>query len=860
MRKVLLTIWMGLTALIAAAQADIKVNVPKVVTLDEQFTLSFIVEGARPSTFEWEQSADFEILYGPIQGRRSNVQIINGKRSESSQTTYTYCLYPRETGKFMIPAATAVVNGKQVSSPQMEIEVLAGNSRNTASAQNQISDSAEITVADENQGPDVLLFLNVNKRDVVVGEPIKASVKLYTKVEMAGLERILFPVFDGFWTQVTAEPDYLEFEREVLNGEVYNSALMREYVLIPQNSGTIEIGAAEVVFLQNEAILRNGFFPDYQVVRRTVESDPVNINVMSLPSPAPASFAGGVGTFSVSASLSNEELATHEAAHLVLKVSGRGNIQLLETPKIDFPLEMEAYDPTVTSNVAADGVAGTRTYEYPFIPRSPGEFEVGPIDYTYYDVDAHEYATVTIPAISVSVVEGEDVGTGTVPSSGPIYRRKSGVQTLSSDIRHISNVSSEFKQKGDFFVGSMLFWGLILLLLAVSGVVFVVYRKVSARNADVVGMKHRKATKMALKRLRKAGTLLKTEQSAEFYQELHRSLLGYASDKLNMPMSELAKERISEVLLANGASEDSVGQFMDLLDSCEFARYAPSTANQSMVTDYEKAIDVISSIDASMKTGKRLKSKVLTTLVLLFVSVGAYAADASDVDELWNSANESYSNQQFSDAVRDYEAIAAAGLESPELYYNTGNAYYQQGNYAKAALFYERALKLDPSYSDAEYNRDFVNGLLEDKIEPVPEFFLKEWLREVSYMTDSDGWAIVFMALLAVTLCLTLVFFLASSVVWKRIGFFTGIVTMVLMFGALAFSIWQKSEYEDSDKAIVMRTVSVKSTPSDSSGNPLFILHPGTKVEVLEILGANTRISIADGRQGWVNTSDIESI
>jgi hypothetical protein len=154
-----------------------------------------------------------------------------------------------------------------------------------------------------------------------------------------------------------------------------------------------------------------------------------------------------------------------------------------------------------------------------------------------------------------------------------------------------------------------------------------------------------------------------------------------------------------------------------------------------------------------------------------------------------------------------------------------------------------------------------VNTLIQDKIDPVPEFFLKEWLRDVSYMTDSNGWAISFLVLMAITLALALVFLLARSVVWKRIGFFTGIVTLLLMFSALAFSLWQKNEYEDSDKAIVMRTVYVRSTPSaESSQKTLFELHAGTKVHVLEIMGPSMRISIADGRQGWVNTSDIEII
>ena len=264
----------------------------------------------------------------------------------------------------------------------------------------------------------------------------------------------------------------------------------------------------------------------------------------------------------------------------------------------------------------------------------------------------------------------------------------------------------------------------------------------------------------------------------------------------------------------------------------------------------------------SMEFSKaRMLEKYVAVALLMLLSVNAFASDSSKAEDIWKDANAAYVQGDYSSAVADYEKISEMGLESPVLYYNTANAYFQQGNLAKAILFYERALKLDPSYSDAKYNLEYVNTLIQDKIDPVPEFFLKEWLRGVSYMSDSNGWAVTFIVLLAITLALVLVFLLARSVVWKRVGFFAGIVTVVLMFSALAFSLWQKSEYEDSDKAIVMRTVYVRSTPSvESSQKTLFELHAGTKVNILEIMGRHMKISIADGRQGWINTSDIEVI
>lgn len=859
MRKLFLTIFMGLAALVANAQTSIKVNVPNVVTLDEQFTITFIIENARPSNFDWDAGEDFENLWGPQQGRSSSVQIINGNRTESSQTTYSYVIHPVKVGKFILPEARATVNGKEIYSTKTEIEVLQSGSSQSQQQSQHVSSSKSAANAQETSGPELMLALQVDRKNVVVGEPIKATIKLFSRVDVDGFESADFPKFNGFWTQVTEEPTHFTFQREALDGELFYSTVIREYVLIPQHAGTIEITPAELVVLRTVPVASYGLFNDYTTVRNRVVSDAVKINVKPLPLPSPASFAGGVGKFTVTASLSADSLTVHDAAHLALKVSGTGNIQLLETPKITLPDDMETYDPTATSNVASNGMSGSRVYEYPFIPRSPGEFKIGPIEYTYYDVDKKDYVTITVPPIIASVAESEDEDADMV--IGTRYNSPSKVETWNTDIRHIDEKDPGLNKKGDFFVGSMLFWLLILVLIGAAFVFYLVYRKMAVRNADAAGMKHRKATKMALRRLKKAGEFLKKDLSSAYYEELHNAILGYVSDKLNMPVAELSKDRISEVLLGNGVSEAIVAELVEILDACEFARYAPSTANQSMASDYEKAIEVISTIDSSMKTRKGFSNKYVAVALLMLLSVNAFASDSSKAEDIWKDANAAYVQGDYSAAVADYEKISEMGLESPVLYYNTANAYFQQGNLAKAILFYERALKLDPSYSDAKYNLEYVNTLIQDKIDPVPEFFLKEWLRGVSYMSDSNGWAVTFIVLLAITLALVLVFLLARSVVWKRVGFFAGIVTVVLMFSALAFSLWQKSEYEDSDKAIVMRTVYVRSTPSvESSQKTLFELHAGTKVNILEIKGRHMKISIADGRQGWINTSDIEVI
>lgn len=870
MRRFILMICMSLATILSSAQTSIQVQTHNVVSLDEQFTVSFVIEGNRPTEFEWEPGEGFNLLWGPQQGRSSSVQIINGKRTESSQTTYSYVLRPVKEGRFTLPKARAVVGGKEIFSSETSVEVLGGTSsdaaddRQSSTQQSSTQQSTSARPSQESSGQDVFLVLSLDRRNVVVGEPIKAVLKLYQRADIAGFEGADFPDFDGFWSQETLAPSNIQFVRESYRGQIYNSAVLREYALIPQHAGTIEIAPAELVCLLNVRVssggpsIFDGFFDEYATVRKKVRSNPVTVNVKALPQGAPASFAGGVGVFSVEASLSRDSLSAHEAASLILKVSGRGNVSLLETPQMTFPLDVESYDPKVTSNVASNGLSGTKVYEYPFIPRSAGEFEIGPIKYSYYDVDKQRYVTLDAGTLVMNVARGADYEGQTVSMAGS---SRSGVKNLDTDIRYISTRDSGFETKGTFFVGSGLFWAIALLMCMAALVAWVVFRKMAARRADVVGTKNRKATKMALKRLRYAGSLLKKDMYSEFYEELHKAMLGYMSDKLNMPMSELSKDRMSEVLQNNGVSEVYVNELVEILDSCEYARYAPSSGNQAMTSDYEKAVEVISSIDSSMKTRRGYALKSIAVMLLMLSSAGMYAAEDYRADSLWNAANAAYAQGDWNAAVKDYESISEMGLESAELYYNTANAWFKSGENAKAVLYYERALKLDPSYSDARYNLDIVSSRLQDNIEPVPEFFLKEWLRDVSLLMSSDSWAAVSLLLLGVTLTLVLVFLLSPSVLWKRVGFFTGIVTLLLMAFAFSFSLWQKNDYESYDKAVVMKTVTaVKSSPSSENSTDLFILHEGTTVKVLENMGAWTNISLADGRQGWMKASDLEQI
>ena len=866
MRKLLISFILSLSVFSVYAQTSIQVQAHKVVSIDEQFNVTFVIEGAKPTDFNWEPGADFELVWGPQQGRSTSVQIINGKRTESSQTTYSYILRPLKVGKFTLAKASAKVKGDEIYSSPHTIEVVSSGSSSGQSSQPSQNQSSRPQSQQGNiSDSDLFLRLSLNRSDVVVGEPITATIKLYQRVNISGFEGVSFPSFNGFWSQEIEAPSNIEFQRETYDGQIYNVAVLRKFLLIPQHQGRLNIDPAELVCLVSVRVssggnsIFDGFFDEYRNVRKKVQTKPVTVNVSALPAGAPASFGGGVGEFSISASVSKDTVKTHEAASLIVTVSGKGNVALLEAPKVSLPPDMEVYDTKVTSNIAPGGMSGTRKYEYPFIPRSYGDFVIEPIKYSYYDVNQKKYVTLETQPIALAVLKGNDTGssaTVVVPGSS-----QKDVKNLDSDVRYINVKDPLLVAKGHFLVGSGLFWIIMTLLVAAATALWLLLRRMAARRADVAGMKNRKATKMALKRLQLAATFLKQNLYTAFYEELHKALLGFIADKLMIPASELSKDKISDALKDGNVPQEDINAFIDILDACEFARYSPSTGNDAMAAHYAAATEVISAIDSSMKTKRSGSKPAMLALLLLAAPFAAQAHEDAYVDSLWNDANAAYAEGRWDAAVSGYEMISDMGLESAALYCNTGNAYAKSGNVPMAILYYERALKADPSYEDAAYNLELMNTRIQDRIDPVPEFFLKKWLSAISYIMNSDAWAIVSLVLLGLTLAMFLLFLLAPSVAGRRTGFFIGLVLLVFMSFALGFSISQKKTYMNADKAIVMRpVVSVKSSPSTESSKDLFILHEGTKVTVLDQVGTWNNISLADGRQGWLPASDMERI
>ncbi len=588
------------------------VSAPNVVEKDEIFKVVYTanadIEGFTTPTF-----TGLDLLAGPTSSRMTSTQIINGKRTDSYEVSYTLILRATATGVAKISPASAVINGKTYTAKGVDIEVVATNVSSSSSQTQQgvasggYSQSADAAASRSSRGEisseDVFLRLSFSKSRVVKGEPIVATLKLYTKVPVAGFEDIKFPVFNGFWSQELETPQNINFVRENYNNQVYSSAVLRKYMLLPQQTGEITIEPSEMVCLIQIRTSGGGrsifddFFDSYQTVKKRLSTKAVKINVAALPAGAPASFGGGVGEFSMKVKLNRDSLKAHEAGALTVEISGNGNLNLIETPHVELPADFEKYDVKTNNNYAngANGMSGKKIFEFPFIPRSEGLFEIPSVEYSYYSISSGKYVTLKSQPISLKVLPGDNI----LQSSGAVIQgmNKQSVVNLGSDIRYIATSSADLVKKGVFFIGSL--WFFIAVALIVIGW-FLADKILSVRRklrGDVKRTRNKRANKVAKMRLKQAQVYLAENLGAPFYEELHKALLGYIGDKLSIPFSQLQREVISEQLQQKGVDQAFVSDFMQLLDNCEMARYSQDGGAVAMAEQYNKAIETISNLE-----------------------------------------------------------------------------------------------------------------------------------------------------------------------------------------------------------------------------------------------------------------------
>ena len=598
LRHFLLVLPLLMLSWVASAQVSFTVDAPALTALGQPFRVAFSVD-AQPEngSFAGPSFADFDILAGPSVSTGHSVQFINGKQSSSYNCTYTFVLMPRESGTFTIGSASIKVEGKTYTTKPQLVEVIAENESAGGSAAS--STSPETSIGKD----DVLLRLKVSSTDLYKGESLRASLVLYTRVTVENIESLTMPPFDGFWSQE------LTFDnapsREEYNGRVYETYKITELLLSPQESGKIVIPEAVMnvgvqVVVQDKRSY-DPIFGGRQVYRisRELKSAPVTINVKEFPAGAPQSFNGAVGSFTLSSTMPEAEIEANSADQIELTLSGTGNLKFITAPRIAFPESFEVYDTKVVDNVklTTTGTAGSITYTYPFVARSAGTFTIPCIEFSFFNPETQSYETLATEPFTL-VVKDDGSGTATTtPSSS--YNYGGPMRQLDRDIRFINTGKLPAKALAPFIL-TPLYWLVIVVMVALAIVIFVVLRKRLRERSNTVARRMRHADKIAVQRLRMAERYMRDENRHAFYEEMLRAMWGYISDKFNIPVASLTKEKIREELYRRNVAETTAEQFCEVISRSEEAQYAPSATGE-MGDIYAEAVEVISKIESAVK-------------------------------------------------------------------------------------------------------------------------------------------------------------------------------------------------------------------------------------------------------------------
>ena len=602
MRKVIL--FFILISTVIGAWADgitFTANAPEVVVSGDQFRLSYTINSQKVRDFRAPSIKEFEVLMGPSRSTQSSTQIINGNVTSTSTITFTYILMAGKEGTYTIPGATIVADGNNYTSNSVEIKVLppdqssgAGNGNSRNSSRNQ-ANSGKIT------DKELFMLATASKTNVYEQEAILLTYKVYTQVNLTGLSGDI-PDLKGFHTQEVELPNQKTFSLEHYNGRNYNTTIWRQLVLFPQQTGKIEIpsvtfeGTVSQMVASADPFFNGG---NYVNITKNLVTPKLTINVKELPAGKPANFSGGVGEFTLSSSISTQELKTNDAVTIKLVISGTGNMKLINTPEVGFPQDFEIYDPKVDNkfNLTRNGLAGNKVIEYLAIPRHAGTYTIPPIEFSYFDLKSQSYKTLKTDAYTLNVAKGEGNSDQVVAN----FTSKEDLKVLGQDIRYIKTGDTRLTQKDDYFYGSTSYWLWYIIPLTLFIAFMIIYRKQAMENANVAKVRTKKANKVATKRMKNAGKLLAEKKSEAFYDEVLKALWGYISDKLSMPVSQLSKDNIEEELQKHQVADELIKEFINNLNDCEFARYAPGNQDEKMDKIYSSAIDVISKMENSIK-------------------------------------------------------------------------------------------------------------------------------------------------------------------------------------------------------------------------------------------------------------------
>ncbi len=598
----------------AFAQVTLKIQAPAQTEVGRKINVSYVANTQDVEDIQVGDFSGFRVIYGPSTSRFSSTSIVNGKTTQSSSMTFTYTLLATEEGKHTLPAAAIKVSGKSYKSGSAVIEVLPssnngqGNSQQLQSGRQQNNNQSRQrsrTSASDIGSNELYMTVTASKKKIYEQEAVLLTYKLYTLVNIQQIAGEM-PQLDGFHVQEVDMKAQMSLKLERVNGRNYGTAVWRQYVLFPQKTGKLKVPS---ITFDSQVEIQNTSMDPFdvffgggsltQIVRKSIVTPSIDIEVLPLPTPKPANFAGAVGKYTISGQLTPEQVNANDAATLRLIVSGQGNMKLMKAPKVNFPQDFEIYDPKMmdkTTN-SPQGAKGNVVYDYVVVPRHGGKYSIAPVEFCYFDPDAHSYKTLKTDSFSIAVAKSKTTGSSS-------YHEQEDLKVLNDDIRFIKMGDVENTESDTLFFGGSSYWLYYIISASFFVLLLALFNRQIKKSRDVSGMRVQKAGKAASKRLKTASKLMKQHQSEAFYDEVMKALIGYAGDKLNIQNSELNKDNVSASLLSSGVEQSLVESYMNIISECEFARYAPGDPDATMEKIYTSASDVINELDSAIKKNK----------------------------------------------------------------------------------------------------------------------------------------------------------------------------------------------------------------------------------------------------------------
>ncbi|MFN2314508.1 MAG: BatD family protein [Bacteroidales bacterium] len=587
---------------LTAQEVTLTVDAPESAVAGQRFRIVYTVNSTDGQFSPPKFDPSF-IVSGPQQSTSRNVQWVNGQMSSVSTTTLIYYIVAQAPGTYTIPPAQFETKKIIVSSPEKKVVITAeGSVQGQSASQSQASSGQGQASQAADPGSGISLRLLLSTREVYVGQPVTGTLKLFTRTNLSGINELKYPDFKGFLREEIETPPLRNLETEVIDGVQYGTGVLQRFILYPQISGDIRIDPVEMTaMVQQRTNVRDpffddlffdGFFSGVSTVLQKVTTQPVTIRVRPLPAPRPADFHGAVGSFDLSSSLSATEAEVNDAITLTITLRGSGNLNLAGEPLINFPQGIEKYDPKITVK-SSGSASGSKTFEYLLIPRNIGSFDLPPVSYTVFDPQQEKYVTLRTGGYSVTVT-----GTpGQAEATAPVYIPGEDVRYIGQDIRFIRNGSGRLAVPSSPLVSRAYYWSWFALALFITSVLLLLRRKQMKRNADIAGVRNRKAARNARQRLAKANSLLKSGKTELVNSEIARALWGYLSDKLSIPMSELTREKCYAALESRKAGGELVAELDLILSATEYSQYAPKSEGESPAGLYRRAAALIGRLD-----------------------------------------------------------------------------------------------------------------------------------------------------------------------------------------------------------------------------------------------------------------------